>query len=86
MISFFFMKRIKIIIINEEMLENGAKSFKIPILFPWLHAKYSKHFLYHNHWWWIIKVNVIFNMIPKQIDQIQRLFTLMKWLIFNQWV
>ena len=34
MISFFFMKRIKIIIINEEMLENGAKSFKIPILFP----------------------------------------------------
>ena len=26
------------------MLEDGAKFFRIPILFPWLHAKYSKQF------------------------------------------
>ena len=56
------------------MLEDGAKFFRIPILFPGLHAKYSKQFLYHNYWCWIIKVNVIFNMIPQKIDLIQRLF------------
>ena len=56
------------------MLEDGAKFFRIPILFPWLHAKYSKQFLYHNISVYI-KVNVIFNMIPQKNDQIQRLFT-----------
>ena len=56
------------------MLEDGAELFRIPILFPWLHAKDSKQFLYHNNWCWIIKVNVIFNMIPQKIDEIQRLF------------
>ena len=32
------------------MLEDGAKFFRISILFPWLHAKYSKQCLYHNHY------------------------------------
>ena len=46
------------------MLEDGVKFFRIPILFPRLHAKYSKQFLYHNH-----------KKIPQKTDQIQRLFT-----------
>ena len=31
------------------MLEDGAKFFRIPILFPWLHAKYSKSQCYFQN-------------------------------------
>ena len=44
------------------MLEDGAKSFRIPILFPWLYAKYSKHFLYHNHWCVELSKSMLFSI------------------------
>ena len=44
--TYFSQRDLKISLnINEEMLEDGAKFFRIPILFPWLHVKYSKQFL-----------------------------------------
>ena len=33
-----------------QTFEDGAKFLRIPIFFLYLYAKYSKQFLYYNHW------------------------------------